>query len=117
MAFKRTTRLGVNRTYDRGRSTVGYIKGDKVHKQSDVKPGDLMIGVDHKNQREFMVEVIPNPNPLNISLIHYRPVYTIMLKRKGLQVRDVKNAEPAAVMTGELGLQEFWIARARAVAA
>ncbi len=32
MAFKRTTRLGVNRTYDRGRSTVGYIKGDNCYK-------------------------------------------------------------------------------------
>jgi hypothetical protein len=116
MAFKRTTRLGVNRMYDRGRSTVGYIKGDKVLVQSDVKPGDLMIGVDHKNQKEFMVEVIQNPNPLNISLIHFRPVYTTIGKRKGLQVKDVKNSEPSCVLTAELGLHEFWIARQRQVA-
>lgn len=105
--------LGMYRLYEHGRSTIGYIRGVPVLRQADVKPGDLLIGVDHKQQREFMVEVIPNPNPLNVSLIHYRLVYTVNLKRKGLQVREVKNAEPACVETSQLGFREFWHAELR----
>ena len=105
--------LGMYRLYAKGLSTIGYIRGVPVLRQADVKPGDLLIGVDHKQQREFMVEVIPNPNPLNVSLIHYRLVYTVNLKRKGLQVREVKNAEPACVETRQLGFREFCHAELR----
>ena len=110
-------KLGFNRLYEKGRSTLGYIRGHKVEYQGDVSPGDLLIGVDHKNQKEFMVEVIPNPNPLNISLIHYVPVFTKESKRNGLQIKNVKNADPACVLVAELGFFEFWKAERRELAA
>ncbi len=102
--------LGMYRLYANGRSTVGYIRGDKVENRSDVTAGDLLIGVDHKHQREYLVEVIPS---VNLSLLHYKLVYTKILKRAGLVVREVKNVEYQAVLVTELGIKEFWHAEQR----
>lgn len=103
-------RKGLKRIYAKGTSTVGFVKGKQIAHQSDVVPGQLLIGVDHKEQREFLVEVIANPNPLNVTLIHYTPVYSVILKRKGLTVKPVKNGSPGAVLVTELGHKELWAA-------
>ena len=121
MPFKKEDKpknhLGFNRLYARGQSTLGFIRGVPVAKQSDAQPGDLLISVDHKRQVEYMVRVLQNPNPLNVTLIHFEVVQTKNLKRKGLVVREVKNLEPACVQVSQLGYREFWHAQQRKLAA
>jgi len=55
--------------------------------------------------------VIANPNPLNLTLIHCQPVFTKILKRSGLNVRPVKNAEPQGILVS--GLHDLYKAELR----
>jgi len=106
---------GLFRLYSKGKSTLGYIRGEKITKPSEVQPGELLIVVNHQQQTENLVQVIANPNPLNISFIHCIPVYSVELKRKGLTVKNVKGADPQAI--SQLSFFEVWRAnRSKAVA-
>jgi hypothetical protein len=48
----------VTRTYQGGRPTTGYQKGQKVRSPTEVKPGDLLICVDHYFKAENLVRVL-----------------------------------------------------------
>ncbi len=45
---------GEDRPYRAGRSTAGFVRGAKVQRVSDVRPGDLLIGVHHVGTRQVV---------------------------------------------------------------
>lgn len=50
------------RTYEKGRSTEGWEKGEPILKVSDVKPGDVLIGVSHQFKAENLYRVMEERN-------------------------------------------------------
>jgi hypothetical protein len=63
MPFK-APNLGDNRIYKKGRSTVGWTKGERITRLDQLKPGDLLISVSHQFQAENLVRVVVNPSPI-----------------------------------------------------
>ena len=51
------------RTYEKGRPTTGWRKGERITSPQRVKPGDVLIGVNHQFKAENLYLVIPLPHP------------------------------------------------------
>lgn len=51
------------RTYEKGRSTTGWRKGNRMTSPEQVKPGDVLIGVSNQFKAENLYVVIPSPYP------------------------------------------------------
>lgn len=63
----------MSRVYEGGHSTKGWKRGKKVMKISDVKVGDILIGICHNFRSENLYKVIPfeNPNRPDRDLLFY----------------------------------------------
>jgi len=51
------------RSYENGRPTTGWHKGERITSPKQVKPGDVLIGVSHQFKAENLYLVIPSPHP------------------------------------------------------
>ena len=51
------------RTYEKGRPTTGWRKGERITSAHQVNPGDVLIGVNHQFMAENRYLVIPSPHP------------------------------------------------------
>lgn len=52
------------RTYEKGRPTNGWDKGERITDVSQVKPGDVLIAVSHQFQAENLVRVMQREEPI-----------------------------------------------------
>ena len=51
------------RTYDKGRSTTGWCKGQRIATADQVKANDVLIGINHQFGAENLFVVISSPYP------------------------------------------------------
>jgi hypothetical protein len=51
------------RTYKKGRPTTGWYKVERITSPEQVKPGDVLIGVNHQFKAENLYLVISSPHP------------------------------------------------------
>ena len=56
--------LGDNRIYERGRSTLGWTRGQPITRLNQLKPGDLLIAVSHQFRAENLIRVVASPTPI-----------------------------------------------------
>jgi hypothetical protein len=52
------------RTYEKGRPTNGWDKGERITDTAQVKPGDVLIAVSNQFQAENLVRVIERECPI-----------------------------------------------------
>jgi len=51
------------RIYAKGRPTTGWRKDERITSPQQVKPGDVLIGVNHQFEAENLYVVIASPYP------------------------------------------------------
>jgi hypothetical protein len=51
------------RIYAKGRPTTGWRKDERITSPQQVKPGNVLIGVNHQFEAENLYVVIPSPHP------------------------------------------------------
>jgi hypothetical protein len=61
------------RTYEKGRPTTGWRKGKRITSPQQVKPGDVLIGVNHQFEAENLYLVVPSGHPKTAH--HYQGFY------------------------------------------
>jgi hypothetical protein len=54
------------RTYDKGRPTKGWARGEQITDAAQVKPGDVLIALSHQFQAENLVRVLTRDRPFPV---------------------------------------------------
>ena len=67
--------LGPDRIFERGRSTLGWSRGERIYRLDQLKPGDILIAVSHQFRAENLLRVVasPSPNPNVLYCEYVRP--------------------------------------------
>lgn len=92
--------LGTNRKYERGRSTLGWVRGQRITHLDQLKPGDLLIAASHQFQAENLVRVVINPRP-NPSVVYCEYVTPDTLRRSDHEEMAIWDHNLADPIRGE----------------
>ena len=80
---------GNNRRYEKGRSSKGFLRGERIEKLEQLKPGDILFNVCHKQSTESLVEVIN----VRATMFDFIFVTAHETKKKGLHLKVKKGDE------------------------
>lgn len=74
---------GLYRTYQGGLSTKGWTKGTRITELKHLMPGDVLIQVVHKQQKENLIQI----RKLGNGLFHYVYVRPTLSEPKGQELK------------------------------
>lgn len=82
------------RTYERGRPTNGWEKGERITNISQINPGDVLISINKQFKAENLIRVLPIPDdfiPISSTGFYYEYVNSRTLQRSdgGLMFDDL----------------------------
>jgi hypothetical protein len=105
MKATKKTDKGNNRLYENGRSTKGFIRGERIQNLSQVKVGDILFSVNHKLQTESLIQVLT----VRWNMFDYIFLTAHETIKKGLHLKVKKGDEqPKAKTLSDLPLNDCY---------
>jgi hypothetical protein len=96
---------GNNRLYEKGRSTKGYLRGERIESMTQLAKGDILFNVNHKLQTESLIEVLD----VRFNGFDFVFVTAHETVKKGLHLVVKKgDSQPKCKLTSDLPLNECY---------
>jgi hypothetical protein len=93
---------GLYRTYQGGLSTKGWTKGTRIMEPKRLMPGDVLIQIVHKQQKENLIQI----KKITANLFHYVYVRPTLSEPKGQELK--------AGDLVDLNVNEYYLAESNA---